>query len=181
MIKIRKFGKHVQERQCYCMQTNSFISLLLTNKICKCNPPTRGHPSQGCPWLTFRKKKEKLLYRLPIKIRWVNTISRGVIDHGRLLVQCIIPNANVVIPNWYDGQCAWLECGRCKIPNDKVLPNLGFKSKLFKLYKCMVGIPHLKSTAGYQKSTVILGKVLLISPIKFRRQSFCPPVFKWKV
>jgi hypothetical protein len=74
-------------------------------------------------------------------------------------VQCIIPNDNVVIPKWCDGQCASLECGRCKIPNDKVLAHLGFKSKLFKLYKCMVGIPHLKSTAGYQKSTVILGEV----------------------
>jgi hypothetical protein len=74
-------------------------------------------------------------------------------------VQCIIPNDNVVIPNWYDDQCARLECGRCKIPNDKVLAHLGFKSKLFKLYKCMVGVPHLKSTAEYQKSTVILGEV----------------------
>ena len=74
-------------------------------------------------------------------------------------MQCIILNDNVVIPNWCDGQCARLECGRCKIPNDKVLPHLGFKSKLIKLYKCMVGNPHLKSTGRYQKSTVILGEV----------------------
>ena len=123
--KIR-FDKNVKERQCYYIQTNLFISLFLSATIWKCNPPKRDHLSQGCPWLTFRKKrKEKLLYRLPIKIRWVITISRGVIGHGRLIMKCIKPNDNVIIPNWYDGKCARLECGRRKIPNDKFLPIWG--------------------------------------------------------
>ena len=44
----------------YCMQTSSFISLLLSDKIWKCNPPTRATQS-GMSLTHFSYKREVIV------------------------------------------------------------------------------------------------------------------------
>jgi hypothetical protein len=78
----------VKERQCYCMQTNSFISLLLTDKICKCNPPL-PHSSRA-HWPSYQLG--------------ITTLSFGIIHCTKSLPWSMTPREIVITHRIFIGR-----------------------------------------------------------------------------
>ena len=88
----------------YCMHTHLFTSLFLSAAIWKCNPPKWDHPSQGCPWLTFRSKGGRQRENI---VPSANKKNRLEFEATTVLIACIhiylpvcfylLPSGNVII------------------------------------------------------------------------------------